>query len=720
MTTVSYRRVRGPLFLIVATLVLAPGTSGFAYERPGVHELISTSSSGEQGHDCPESLEGPCTGSMWQTSISPNGRFVAFATAAQGLVAGDNNRFSEVFLKDRRTGTTKLVSGTFDGGGGIRPPDPTEGIFRSYGDGGGDSALSYDPSVSANGRYVAFTSHAMNLVPGDTNLATDVFVNDTKTGQTARVSVSSKGDQGMELCATCPYNQWVIPDSFYPSMSANGRFVSFASLADNLVDADTNGTDDVFVHDRESGETTRVSVASDGSQSAMQCETRSLVCLVPDQWQPRSSISADGRFVAFDSDASDLVSDDTNNVADIFVHDRESKETERVSVNSAGEEARDDRQYINNWANSGSTLGASPYTSTAQRTISADGRYVVFASSAENLVPHDANTDTVAFRATHPDGVDIFVRDRKLDRTRRVSVGATGLEAGRRLSAEDAAQINNNLRPSISADGRFVTWAVMDIQNLTQTPADNRGVMLHDLLTNSTEFVSWQVGDECSSPWVVLSEASDGGRFVAFSSPCKHIEQDHFPGADIYVRHRGAPVESAPSGIRFNKDLNLDHTISAQDPTGDVLAWASSGSDLTGAELVYRAGYEDILGRIEVAQMPVISGVSLSAEPGLLFGLEFSVEGVRYQVRSQRSPAAPARQGAIFQVFRCDSECVPVGEIEGGYGTTGHELVFALPLATIGLEAGGLVSDISAFSSTGHLLTGPAEFLDSLSLTEEE
>jgi len=165
---------------------------------------------------------------------------------------------------------------------------------------------SFYASISANGRYVAFSSDASNLIWGDTNKTADVFVFDRLTRRTERVSVSSWGVQGNG-------------DHLYPSISADGRYVAFISDSSNLVPGDTNGRADVFVHDRRLHLTERVSVSSSGAEAD------------GDSYFP--SISADGRYVAFSSDATNLVGDDTNKKADVFVHDRGKETTSfRVSV----------------------------------------------------------------------------------------------------------------------------------------------------------------------------------------------------------------------------------------------------------------------------------------------------------------------------------------------------------------------------------------------------
>src|SRR3989440_488453 len=160
------------------------------------------------------------------------------------------------------------------------------------------------PSISADGRFVAFYSSAANLVGSDTNGVRDVFVRDRKTGKTTRVSVDSHGAQGNG-------------DSEGPSISADGRFVAFLSSASNLVGGDTNGVRDVFVRDRKTGKTRRVSVDSHGAQGKG-------ASFVP-------SISANGRFVAFSSVANNLVGGDTNTASDVFVRDRKTGKTRRGS-----------------------------------------------------------------------------------------------------------------------------------------------------------------------------------------------------------------------------------------------------------------------------------------------------------------------------------------------------------------------------------------------------
>src|SRR5207249_3675999 len=282
---------------------------------------VSVASDGTEGNDV-----------SLGSALSADGRFVAFDSSATDLVAADTNGVSDVFVHDRQTGTTERVSVASDG---------TQDNGSSA-----CSDIAYPPALAAAGSFVAFVSAATNLVTSDTNGTTDVFVHDRQTGTTERVSVASDGAESNAA-------------SVGAALSADGRFVAFHSAATNLVADDTNGTTDVFVHDRQTGMTERVSVASDGTQG--------------NNASSYPALSADGRFVAFDSDATNLVAGDTNGATDVFVHDRQTGTTERVSVASGGSQ--------------GNGFNAGP-------VLSADGRFVAFHGTASNLVGGDTNGTT--------------------------------------------------------------------------------------------------------------------------------------------------------------------------------------------------------------------------------------------------------------------------------------------------------------------------------------
>lgn len=383
-------------------------------------------------------------------SISGSGRYVVFETNSANLVPGDTNAESDVFVRDRKTGKTERVS------------------VRS--DGNQANSWSGYASISANGRFVSFTSDASNLVQGDTNNVQDLFVRDRRTRRTTRVSVNSRGRQGND-------------DSSESDISATGRFVLVSSTATNLVRNDLNGYEDLFVHDRMTGTTRLVSVRSNGAQA-----NAAVGNIDP------GSISADGRFITFYTEASNLVKDDDNAVADVFVRDRVAGKTTRVSVSSAGDEAN---------------------ASSRDPSISGDGTLVTFTSDATNLVGADGNAER-----------DIFVHNRNRGTTRRISVSSADVEAD-----------GSSGYPSISADGRYVAFDT-SAENLIASDTNNYiDVYVRDRKRRTTVRVSLTnagaEGDSESS----YAFISANGRFVAFQSYASNlIGTDTNATTDIYVR----------------------------------------------------------------------------------------------------------------------------------------------------------------------------------------
>lgn len=381
------------------------------------------------------------------SSISGDGRYIAFDSQATNLVSGDTNLGSDIFVHDRITGETRRISVASNGAQGV---------------GGGGSTL---PDISGNGRYVAFISEASNLVSGDTNGGADVFVHDLHTGQTSLASITSEGSQGLYVSvgdapaisndgrfvafsSNTPYvsdDNNGITDVFVrdrlleetsrisistagteanghssePDISVDGRYVSFYSDASNLVSGDVGGKIDVFLHDRQTGETSRVSVNSTGVQGNSHSYDQ--------------SISANGRYVVFRSEATNLVSNDTNNDFDIFVHDHQTGQITRASLNTNG-------------------IQANGYSQNP--VISSDGRFVAFYSGATNLIANDTNS--------YP---DIFIRDRQMGVTNRVSISANGIEGN---GPSDFA--------ALSSDGRFVTFS-----SYSSNLVDNDTNMLPDV-----------------------------------------------------------------------------------------------------------------------------------------------------------------------------------------------------------------------------------------------
>ena len=312
----------------------------FVHDRQtGNTTRVSVASNGAQGN-----------GSSSSPAISANGRYVTFESNASNLVAGDSNGFEDVFVHDRQTGTTTRVSVASNGSQATGP--------------------SSEPAMSTSGRYISFLSFAPDMVTGDTNLRSDVFVHDRQTGNTTRVSVDSAGVQGNN-------------HSQISAISADGRYVAFQSQASNLVAGDTNAVHDVFVHDRQNGNTIQASVSSNATQG-------NGTSIDP-------AISTNGRYITFRSNASNLVLGDSNGFIDVFVHDQQTGNTTRVSVSSS--------------ATQGNSNSLEP-------AISADGRFTAFSSNASNLVPGDSN----GF-------VDVFVHDRQTGDTNRVSLSSIGTQS---------------------------------------------------------------------------------------------------------------------------------------------------------------------------------------------------------------------------------------------------------------------------------------------------
>lgn len=351
----------------------------------------------------------------------------------------------------------------------------------------GDGPSSF-PAISADGRFVVFHSLATNLVPDDTNGFPDVFIHDRQARATARVSVGPgrrQGDGG----------------SVYPAVSAGGRFVAFRSSATNLVEGDTNNAEDIFVHDRRTGATERVSVGPGGAQAnGDNCNMSEDGCF----WGP--AISADGRFVAFTSVASNLVVGDTNGEPDVFVRDRLARKTTRVSIGPGGHEG-----------NAGS----------ADPSISPGGRFVAFASRAGNLVPGDG------------DGTpDLFVHNRRTRTTTRVAVGPSSA-------------------PSVSVGARFVAFGL-------STP--NLDVFVHDRQKHVTERVSVGLGDQPSNGFSGPPMISPGGRFVTFHSYASNLVAGDTNGViDVFVHdrwtRRTTRVSVGPEGRQGDAD-SLSPSIS--------------------------------------------------------------------------------------------------------------------------------------------------------------
>jgi Tol biopolymer transport system component len=379
----------------------------------------------------------PGNGDSEIASVSATGRFVAFESDADNLSAADDDSVTNVFVHDRDTRTTVVVSVTSDG----QPADDN----------------SYNPSISADGRYIAFESHADNLSVADDDLWHDVFVHDRVTKKTTLISRTSGGAAADD-------------DSQAPSISADGRYVAFESDADNLSGIDRGDVEDLFVHDRVTKKTTLISRTSGGAAA--------------DDDSSDASISADGRYVAFESKAYNLSAADQNGVRNVFVHDRETKKTVLVSRTSGGA-AADSHSFT--------------------PSISATGRYIAFESQADNL--SGADDDSVT---------DVFVHDRETKKTTLVSRTSAG-----------AAADDHSYAASISGTGRFVAF-ISRANNLSGDDLDAfRNIFVVDRETRKVRVLSRSSRGVPGNDHSDYPAISANGRFVGF-----HSDADSLSGAD--------------------------------------------------------------------------------------------------------------------------------------------------------------------------------------------
>ena len=502
-------------------------------------------------------------------SVSADGTLVAFVSGSPNLVAGDTNGVRDVFVRNLATGTTTRAS---------------------LGTGGQANGASSNARISADGRFVVFTSLASNLVAGDTNGVADVFERDLATGQTTRVSVSAGGVQGSDASGGAA-----------SGISADGGTISFSSAASNLVPGDTNHSRDVFVWTRASGAVERVSVASDGSQAAAGASDA-------------SSISADGRYVAFASTAPNLVAGDTNLAADVFVHDRVTGSTVRASVTASGGQAATasslqpgglsaDGQvvafdtaaplaagdtggndvYVRDLA-AGTTerisvnsagLGANGNSSAA--AISADGRYVAFESSATNLDPADTGGDE-----------DVFVRDRVSGLTRLVSASAspTQISQAAAISADARFVALATTAPDMvagdTATGFGTGWDVVRLGSPFDPPADRAA----PVVTCAADNGAWHADNvtlQCtaSDAGSGLANAGQAAFALSTSVPAGSETANAATGAVQVCDHAGNCATAGPiSGIRVDRRAP-QITIAAPLDGSEVVLGATRNASFT-------------------------------------------------------------------------------------------------------------------------------------------
>jgi len=401
----------------------------------------------------------------------------------------------------------------------VRATDSIEEISRAA-NGGAANGSASDPRLSADGRYVVFHAAASNLVAGDTNNQTDVFRYDRQDHVMTLVGV---GDQGQQ-----PLNG----DCSHPDISGDGNLVVFQSGAHNLVPGDTTPWTELYLRDIAAGTTTRIAYP-DGM----------------DSWATQPRISADGKVVVFASQATTLVPGrNDESLIDVYALVLATGAIERICVDPDGNDAT--CSYESVWSQSAA--------------ISADGRYVSFASNSNNIVANDTNV--VA---------DIFRRDRVAGTTIRVSVTNQGIEANSERDSDWSA---------ISADGRFVVFSSGSATLIAGDTGDFYDIFVRDTVSGITERVSMNTAGEPGNAHSGQNTVaiSANGRFVAFNSSATNLDPNDGVGqvnlSDIYLYTRNDETASATlsAGESVTTDCESDGSI-ASDPVETTIQAGADG-----------------------------------------------------------------------------------------------------------------------------------------------
>ena len=397
------------------------------------------------------------------------------------------------------------------------------------------------PGISADGRFVVFSSHATTLAPGGSGGMLQIFLHDRVAGQTTLIS-HKKGDKAK------PGDK----DSRYPSISHDGRYIVFQSLATDLADGDTNGKSDIYLYDRTAGAATLISRkngggAADGAsrQPAMSRDAGKISFLstaknmtdpafgdakdqvfVFDRSTNKTAavsigtdnkaadaacdtpvISHDGKFVAFSSAATNLAAGDTNAKSDIFRRDLTANTTALVSKDKDGNPSDGDSLYP---------------------SIARDGSKIAFESAATDLVADDTNAKN-----------DVFLRDVGAGTNTLVSARAGDHKVGNGASAT----------PSISLDGKFVAFASR-ATDLTDPPTTVLShVFVRDIAAKSNRVCSVAGDDSLGSHDSERPDLSGDGAFVAFRTPSNNL---------VGARDSGGPKDDNALADVFVHDIDDD------------------------------------------------------------------------------------------------------------------------------------------------------------------
>ena len=465
------------------------------------------------------------------SQLSADGRYVVWSSFGINLVSDDTNEDSDVFLHDRDTGETVRVSVA---------PDGSQLPLNSA-----------HPNISADARYISFQSDSNGVVADDNNDSPDYFVHDRLTGENVRVTVDNSFLQGVHV------------------LSGDGRHVAY-EVREGLVPEDTNEGNDIYVYDLDTGITEWVSVATGGVDVA----SRDRLGV--------GGISTDGQIIIFASDGA-FVAEDTNDTVDCFLRERMTGETTRVSVTSAGNEAPDRTFCV---------------------AMSSDGRYILLQSGSPDLVPNDTN-----------DAEDMFIHDRVSGVTEIISIASDGTQSNQ--------QARNNAR--VSDDGRFV---VFQSSADTLIPGDMLGTdfddtFLRDRVTGKTYQVSvtqdgWPADAGGGGPSI-----SADGKYIAFDSSATNIvPNDTNCIGDIFVVEVASIINAAPPVPNGDTPFALNDRV-------DV----TLGSSVTVDVLANDIGLSDVPITVEIACAPLIGTATVNADNTITYSVPENDDNVALPLR---------------------------------------------------------------------------------------
>ena len=419
------------LFMLVLSSEVLSGTT----------DIVSISESGEQSN-------GYSVNWSLNNALSADGRLVVFKSAATNLHPLDNDAVYDIYVYDKATGKIDLVS---QNGTNVK--------------GNGNSSF---PTISADGRYVAFKSESTNLIANDTDTISDIYVFDRKMSKIELVSVSSDGIKANH-------------GSHGPMISADGNYVAFHSNASNLHPDDPNPIPDIYVYDRVNQVIELISRSVERSNGNSY----------------RAQISGDGKFVVFDSIATNLSPDDIDSYSDIYLFNRVDKTLELISKSNEGDPT----------VNAKGNLGPA---------ISSNGKIITFYSYSTMLVPDDSDQFS-----------DVFIYDINANEIELISRSNTDIKGN-----------NTSLGPSISEDGRFVVFD-SKASNLSEDDIDSGyDVYRYDRLNKSIELISKSTDGTKGNSSSRYSVVSGSGNSVMFSSTATNlVEVDENHQSDVFVHY---------------------------------------------------------------------------------------------------------------------------------------------------------------------------------------